>query len=317
MCTALVHGHLFGRTLDLEHSYHEQVVIVPRRFPLSFRLTDCSSPHHAIVGMAHVEGDSPLYYDAMNEKGLAMAALNFPLSAIYQPAKQDMVNLAPFELIQWVLSRCSTALQAKQMLAHVNLVDTDFNASLPSTPLHWLIADQTQSFVAEPLSDGLHLYENPVGVLTNEPPFPFHLSRLNDYLSLSAQPAENRFSPSLTLVPYSRGMGAPGLPGDWSSASRFVRCAFAAHNSSDPADPTQFFHLMSCVEVPRGCVRLENRTEVTSIYTSCCDLNAGTYHYVTYSNRQICAVDLHRCDLDRNHLLCYPLITDQHVHQQN
>lgn len=317
MCTALVHNHLFGRTLDLEHSYHEQVVILPRRFPLSFRMTDCSTAHHAIIGMAHVEKDYPLFYDAMNEKGLAVAALNFPLSAVYQPAKQGMVNLAPFELITWVLSRCSAALQAKQLLECVNIVDLDYSTRLPSTPLHWLIADQTHSFVAEPLSDGLHLYENPAGVLTNEPPFPFQLSRLNDYLSLSAQPAENRFSPTLSLVPYSRGMGALGLPGDWSSASRFIRCTFAAHNSSAPADVTQFFHLMSCVEVPRGCVQLENEAEVTSIYTSCCDLNTGIYHYVTYTNRQICAVDLRRYNLDRDCLFCHPLITDQHVHQQN
>ena len=112
-------------------------------------------------------------------------------------------------------------------------------------------------------------------------------------------------------------MGALGLPGDWSSRSRFVRAAFAAHNSTRPTDITQFFHLMSCVEVPRGCVRLEEGQEVTSISTSCCDLVRGIYHYVTYSNRQICAVDLHGENLNATGLTTFPLPAEQHLYLQN
>lgn len=317
MCTALICNNLFGRTLDLEHSYQEQVVIVPRHFPLVFRTQSAHSSHCAMIGMAHVEGDCPLFYDAVNENGLAIAALNFPLSAKYHPPKKGMYNIASFELIPWVLGQCSTVTQAQQLLERTNVLQTDFNSNLPSTPLHWLIADGAQSIVAEPVADGLRLYKNPVGVLTNEPPFPFQLSRLNDCLSLSASPAAKRFAPDLSLTPYSRGMDALGLPGDWSSQSRFVRCTFAAHNSSSPCDVTQFFHLMSTVEVPRGCVRLDDGQEVTSVYTSCCDLNTGTYHYVTYGNRQISAIEMHRCDLDCSKLFCYPPSTGQSIYPQN
>lgn len=317
MCTALIHQTFFGRTLDLECSYQEQVVVLPRRFPLPFRMQKTLFDHYAMIGMAHVAQDQPLFYDAVNEKGLAAAALNFPLSAAYGLPKEETVNLAPFELISWVLGQCTTVAQARQLLEQVNIVGLDFSPQLPSTPLHWLIADRECSLVAEPLSDGLHLYENPVGVLTNEPPFPLQQSRLNDFLCLSSAPAQNRFAPHLPLTPYSRGMGALGLPGDWSSRSRFVRAAFAAHNSSHPADVTQFFHLMSCVEVPRGCVRLENGKEVLSVYTSCCNLDTGVYHYVTYENRRICAVDLRRCDLDGDRISGYPLVTGQQIVLQN
>lgn len=309
MCTALVHQNFFGRTLDLEYSYHEQVVVLPRRFPLPFRMAEPLSHHYAMVGMAHVEKNAPLFYDGINEKGLGIAGLNFPHSAVYRRKQEGAVNLAPFEVIPWVLGQCAGVSEARQLLERVNIVHLDFAPNLPATPLHWLIADSNSSLVVEPMADGLHLHENPVGVLTNEPPFPFHLSRLNDFLALSPYPAQHRFSPALSLTPCSRGMGALGLPGDWSSQSRFVRCAFTAHNSSGPCDVSQFFHLMSTVEVPRGCVRLEDGKEVTSIYTSCCDLSTGRYHYVTYDNRQISAVDLHRCDLDGYDLSCYPLIT--------
>jgi len=317
MCTALVHRTLFGRTLDLEYSYREQVVVIPRRFPFPFRMAQSPAPHHAIIGTAHVERGYPLLYDGVNEAGLAMAALNFPLSAAYHPPKEGLDNIAPFELIPWVLGQCSTVTQARHLLKQVNVAGVDFSPTLPSTPLHWLIADREQAITAEPMADGLHIYENPVGVLTNEPPFPFQLARLNDYLSLSTQPPENRFSPSLSLTAQSRGMGALGLPGDWSSQSRFVRCAFAAHNSSLPADVTHFFHIMSAMEVPRGCVRLENGKEVISVYTSCCDMDSGIYHYVTYENRQICAVDLHRENLDGSALISYPMVTAQQIHPQN
>lgn len=316
MCTALVQGQFFGRTLDLEHSYQEQVVVVPRRFPLSFRRGEPLTDHYAIIGMAHVEQDCPLFYDGMNEKGLAMAALNFPLSAVYHEVVADRTNLAPFELIPWVLGQCATLAQARQLLEQVNVVGLDFSPDLPATPLHWLVADREQAITVESMADGLHIHENPVGVLTNEPPFPFQLSRLNDFRGLSATPVPNRFS-SLSLTEYSRGMGALGLPGDWSSQSRFVRCTFAAHNSSQPADITQFFHIMSTVEVPRGSVRLENGKEVLSVYTSCCDLKCGVYHYTTYENRQISAVDMRRCDLNANTLYRYPLATSQHIAAQN
>ena len=316
MCTALALGSLFGRTLDLEYSYQEQVVVVPRRFPLSFRMEAPLPGHHAIIGMAHPEQNYPLFYDGMNENGLAMASLNFPLSAVYHEAKNGRSNLAPFELIPWVLGQCSSVAQARRLLEKVNVAGLDFSPDLPSTPLHWLVADREQAITVESMADGLHIHENPVSVLTNEPPFPFQLSRLNDFRGLSAAPSANRFS-SLPLTEYSRGMGALGLPGDWSSQSRFVRCVFAAHNSSQPADITQFFHIMSTVEVPRGSVRLESGKEVISVYTSCCDLSSGVYHYTTYENRQITAVDMHRCDLDESSLCCYPLVTQPHIATQN
>lgn len=316
MCTALVHGPFFGRTLDLEYSYEEQVVVVPRRFPLTFYAQPPLTRHHAIIGMAHVAQGHPLFYDGMNETGLAMAALNFPLSAVYPKEQKEQINLAPFELIPWVLGQCSTVCQARDLLERVNVTGVDFSPNLPSTPLHWLVADRDRSITVEPMADGLRIHENPVGVLTNEPPFPFQLSRLNDFRGLSAAPSANRFS-SLPLTEYSRGMGALGLPGDWSSQSRFVRCAFAAHNSSLPASVTQFFRILSTVEVPRGCVRLENGKEVISVYTSCCDLNNGIYHYTTYGNRQICAVALSRCDLDGTSLYRYPLVNEPYIAVQN
>lgn len=323
MCTALSFhgcGHFFGRTLDLEYSYNESVTLTPRNFPLVFRRCPPLDAHYAILGVAHVAQGFPLYYDAVNEKGLAMAALNFPRSACYQPVLPRKENVAAFELIGWVLSQCASVEQARGLLERTGVTGEDFNRQLPCTPLHWLIADSRRCLVAEPLEGGLRLYDDPVGVLTNEPAFEFQLFALNNHLSVSPMPAENRFSPYLGLTPYSRGMGGLGLPGDFSSQSRFVRAAFAAQNSRRPGTPvesiTQFFHILGCVEQPKGCVRVPGG-DVITVYTSCCDTGRGIYYYTTQENRQITGFDMHRENVDGTALVSRPLVRCQHLHMEN
>lgn len=309
MCTALSFHGLFGRTLDLEWSLDEQVVVTPRHFPLPMRHLPGLNDHYAIIGMAHVEAGSPLYYDGMNEHGLAMAGLNFPHSAHYPPLCPGRNNVAPFELIPWVLAQCADLTQARQLLAGANVAAVDFSPQLPRTPMHWLISDRTGRCLAvEPLEGGLHLSDNPVGVLTNEPELSIQLLRLNEYMSLSPLPPENRFSSRLPLSPHSRGTGALGLPGDFSSPSRFVRAAFLAHNArpgTGEATINQFFHIMDSVAVVEGCVRVSDG-DVRTIYTSCCDTQQLVYHYTTYENRAITAIPLRAAD--GSELVCHPLI---------
>jgi len=322
MCTALsltAGGHLFGRTLDLEHSYGEAVVIAPRRFPLRFCCQSTQARHHAIIGVAHIRDGTPLYYDAVNEHGLAIAALNFPHSAVYGTTEGENW-LAPYEVIPFLLGRCTTAQQAAVLLGGLCIARHAFSADLPCTPLHWLLADGQDCFVAEPRQDGVRIYRNPVRVLTNEPPFPRQLERLNDYLNLSALPAENRFSAGLNLTPCSRGMGAMGLPGDFSSQSRFVRAAFVSQNarSYHTADRgvARFFQLMACLTVPRGSVRLPTG-DVETIYTSCCDAAQGIYYYTCAENPSLSAVALHRADLEWHTLFTHPLSLPLNIQWQN
>ena len=80
MCTAATYktkDFYFGRTLDYEFSYGDEITVTPRKFPFEFRHMGKRYSHYAIIGMAHVAGGYPLYYDAINEKGLGMAGLNF------------------------------------------------------------------------------------------------------------------------------------------------------------------------------------------------------------------------------------------------
>lgn len=324
MCTAITYytkDHYFGRNLDLEFSYHETVTVTPRFYPFHFRNGKSLNHHDAMIGVAYVVDGFPLYYDATNEKGLSMAGLNFPDNAEYKEARKGSDNIAPFELIPWILGQCSNVDEARSLLHKINLVNWNFSEELALSPLHWMVADQKSSIVVESTKAGLKLFENPAGVLTNNPTFDYQLFNLNNYMRLSKEPPVNTFSAALELEPYSRGMGAVGLPGDLSSASRFVKAAFTKMNSvsgaSESESISQFFHILGSVEQQRGCVHLgENKYEIT-IYSSCCNMDRGIYYYTTYENHQITAVDMHREDLDGTAVISYPLIKDQQIRYQN
>ena len=163
MCTAATYqtkDFYFGRNLDYEFPYGEEVCIVPRSFPIPLRHLPALQTHYAMIGMAHVEDGFPLFYDAVNETGLCIAGLNFVGNAAYAEPTDGKTNVAQFELIEWLLGTCRNLEQARRALAGCNLVGTPFSGKLPTAQLHWLIADETGSIVLESTQDGLHIYEN-------------------------------------------------------------------------------------------------------------------------------------------------------------
>lgn len=323
MCTAAVYrtkDHYFGRNLDYEFAYNQTVTITPRYYLFHFRRMGDMPSHYAMIGMAFVQEDYPLYYDATNEKGLSMAGLNFPGNADYKEAAPDRDNVSPFELIPWILGQCATVQEAREKFARMNLWKEDFSQALPLSPLHWMVSDASESIVVESVKEGLKIYDNPVGVMTNNPTFDYHLTNLANYMHVSPADPENSFSKELQLSPYSRGMGSLGLPGDLSSASRFVKAAFTKLNSvsgsSEAESVSQFFHILASVEQQRGCCKVEHGFEYT-IYSSCCNTDRGIYYYTTYENSQITGVDMYREDLDEATLVSYPLIETQQIRMQN
>lgn len=324
MCTAATYrtdDFYMGRTLDYEFSYGEEITVMPRNFPLSFRHGGGTDKHYAIIGMAHVADGYPMFYDAVNEKGLGMAGLNFAASARYSEPEDGKQNVAQFEFIPWVLSQFASLGQARSAIEKINLVGTTYDSRYPAAKMHWIIADKSGAITVEPTEGGLKIYDNAPGVLTNEPPFDMQLFNLNNYMRLSPKQPENSFSDALNLGTYSRGMGGLGLPGDLSSMSRFVRAAFTKLNSlseSDEAESVgQFFHILGSVEQVRGCCEVaQDKYEIT-IYTSCFNADKGVYYYTTYNNRRITAVDMHRENLDSDSLARYPMLDKEDVLRQN
>lgn len=311
MCTAIheiMCGHLFGRTLDLEKSYGECVIQTPQNHLFAFRHEGTCEQHLAILGVGIVQDGFPLYFDAMNESGLCAAGLNFPGNAVYQPPCANRVNLASFELIPYILSYCRDVKEAKRVLQSVNVTADAFSDELPPSPLHWIFADKERCIVAEPMREGLILHENHFGVLTNNPPFPYHELRVSDCMGIGAYPAENRLCPESDLAHYSRGAGGIGLPGDFSSSSRFIRAVFAKNHTAESSDPvSRFFRMMDTVSIPDGCVKTETGENVRTVYTSCADTETMTFYFTTYDNRRIRAVRMTETLADKEILSVFPM----------
>ena len=323
MCTAVTYqtkDFYFGRTLDYEHGFGEELLLTPRGYPLVFRHCGLPAKRYALLGMGCVADGYPLYFDAINEKGLAMAGLNFVGFAQYRAPSKGRDNVAQFELIPWVLSQCESLVDAKDLLSRVNITGDDFRPDLPAAQLHWIVADKDGALTVESTAEGLSLRENPVGVLTNNPPFDMQMLNLSNFMHLSAKQAENRFT-AVPLRPYSRGMGAMGLPGDLSSQSRFVRAAFTKLNAvcddGEDACVSQFFHILGAVEQVTGCCDLGNGQYERTIYTSCCNTSRGIYYYKTYENHSVCGVDMGLENLDGAALLRWPLQKKMKIEIQN
>lgn len=313
MCTSIAlsdKDFYFGRNLDLEYRFGEKIVITPRNFQFEFRHIEPINSHYAIIGMANVTDGQPLYAEAANEKGLCIAGLNFPGNAYYSDYPvSGKENIAAFELIWRLLSTCENVNDAKALLQKTAIVSTDFRSDMPSAPLHWHVADKEHSIVLECTKDGMKIFNNPVGVLTNTPPFDYQMINLSNYINVTPNSPENRFSKSLTLTPYGQGMGALGLPGDSSPASRFVRAAFCKMNLPEFENEGQavchFFRILDNVAMVKGTVITPQGKQDCTTYSCCVNASKGIYYYKTYENINISAVNLFNQDLDKSELYIF------------
>ena len=320
MCTCInfkTKDHYFGRTLDLEYGFDEKIVITPRNYNFLLKSGKQFKTKYAFIGIATVVDNYPLYAEASNEKGLSIAGLRFLENAYYNDKKEDMINITPYELIPWILGNFSSVEELAPFLEKLNLTNIPFSENIPVSSLHFMISDDKYCLVLEPMKDGLHIYFNPIGVLTNNPPFSYHLTNINNYINLTPDITDNRFCPKIKLTPYSLGLGAIGLPGDNSSASRFVRAAFNKLNSvcstDEESSVSQFFHILDTVIVVRGSTMTENKQWNITTYSCCVNTTQGIYYYRTYNNSQITAIKMNDENKNSPYLTIYNLENQQQI----
>lgn len=320
MCTSLAFlaakDFYFGRNMDLDKSLGEQVTITPRNFPLTFQEEETITRHHAFVGMACVVDGYPLYTEAVNEKGVGITCLAFVGNAVYSDTLDpDKYNISTYELIHWLMGQCENITQVRELLAKTNVTSAAFSEQYPPAEMHWHIADKQESIVLEIMADGMHIHDNPTGVVTNNPPFPYHLANLNYYLNLTPKFPQNQFAEELGLKPLGVGFGSVGLPGDASAISRFIRLNFFKANSPRPETESQavnqFFHLLDGVSMIRGAQRGYHDEICQTTYNCCVNATRGIFYYKTYDNHQITAVDIHRENLEGSELIRYDLIQEE------
>ena len=292
MCTAIAlrgeDSFYFGRNMDIYYPLGFDTARIERGAPFSFSCGESVAACNAVIGTAVVVDGYPLYADGMNDKGLCMAGLEFPDLAFYSDAPvENKKSVSPYEFIPWVLTQCGTVDEVRTLLGKTHLINRPFSKELPLTPLHWMIADGKKSIAVETTVNGNFVYGCESNVLTNAPEYPFHAVNLRQYANLTADQPVTLEDKNSFGSPFSSGFGAIGLPGDFSSASRFVKAAFVAKNASmiiDGSDDgvSELIRALFSVAVPRGAVKVNDGRYNMTVYTSCMDVNGGKYYRIPY-----------------------------------
>lgn len=309
MCTAINFNGYFGRNLDLEYSYNEQVVITPKNYKFNFYDKNISDKFYSIVGIATICDNYPLYYDACNEYGLAGAGLSFPYNDLYSNEHHaEKINIAPFEILPLVLRTCRSVNEVKKLLKNSVFINKSFNKIFTTTNMHYMFSDKEESITVESKNGEVFIFDNKVNVLTNAPTFNEHLKNLKKYNYLTNIETNNKIN--------SKGTGALGLPGDFTSMSRFIRAEFLLRTTClKNNDLSEFFNVLSSVSEPLGSVLVENNKYFYTRYSSCMDLEEKIYYYKTYENNRINAVRL--SNIESQELICFDLNKLQDIYFQN
>lgn len=249
----------------------------------------------------------PFVVEGMNEAGLSAGLFFFPQYGEYAPYRPSnkCKTLCDMQFVSWVLSQFSSIDQVKEALKGIDLVTLDHRIGA----VHWRISEPGGRMVVLEVVDGKPcFYENELGVLTNSPEFPWHVTNLNNYVNLvrGAVP-DHEIKPGVKLRAIGGGSGMIGLPGDFTPPSRFVRAAF--FQTTAPMWNTGFetvlqaFHILNNFDIPIGMQRSssENHDNLPSAtqFTSVTDQTAMKLYYRTAWNSNIRCINLMDIDFGR------------------
>ena len=309
MCTSIyIKGKncYFGRNMDIHYSFNEKVVFIPRNYCFSFKKEQNIEHHFGICGSGTIIDNYPLLSDGVNEKGLAFAGLNFLGNAEYREYEKNKLNFTPYEFVLYLLGVCSSVSEVKEKMKDINLLNIPFSREVPLAELHFMFSDLNESIVVESTKEGMKIYDNPFGVLTNNPEFIYHRNNVYNFLNLSIDDPKEISNFGVRLRPISYGQGAVGLPGDYSSQSRFIKALFVKSNliyfNEEREMVNQFFNCLDSVLMPKGLVKVGNEYEYTR-YSICYNLNKWKLYYKTYDNRSISIIDINLINKELDKLI--------------
>ena len=299
MCTAIAFrsrqgDSLFGRTMDFSHPISPGVYVTPRGSVWTNRLrTIRLRSRYGILGIGQ-DLEGVLFADGVNERGLSAAALYFPGYAAYDSPDTagGALVIAAVELNSFLLGMCASVEQAAALVRTVRIVGTEDPVTHSVAPLHWILTDRTgQCLVIEKTACGLLLHENPIGVLTNSPDFPWHMTHLRSFVQLRPEQEEQARWGNMELEPFGQGDGTWGLPGDFTPPSRFIRAAYLKGHIPAPETRQEAmmvgFHILENLSIPRGAVVTSRGTDDYTQYTAVLNTADGSYAVRTYEDGRI------------------------------
>ncbi|GAA2857996.1 choloylglycine hydrolase family protein [Pediococcus damnosus] len=328
MCTSVMYQNAKGnwflaRTMDFSFELGGRPVVVPRNF--HFKSDADAEGFDTKLGFTGAGRDLNGYIlvDGVNEAGVGAATLYFDgLAKFAEETEADKINLAPHEMINWILGNVTSVAGLKAKINDVNIVAVANDLFKMVVPLHWIVADKTGACVVlEQDGDGMHVMDDPAKVMTNSPDFQWHLKNLNNYVQLKPTSHGEKTYGEFKSDAYGLGSGALGLPGDYTSVSRFVRAAFIRENT-EKADTTAssinaLSHILNSVEIPKGVKADDEGGCDYSQYRGYMSLDEGAYYMQPYADQTITRVALTPAVLNADKPTEYPLQSEQQFNSVN
>lgn len=313
MCTAIRFNDdkgsmFFGRNLDWSVGYGQKIVVTPKGYRYHSAFLGELTPKYALIGMGIIAENTPLYFDCGNEAGLAIAGLNFPGYAEYEPTAVDgKTNISAYEFPLWIAMNFSTVDEVEVALKNVAIVSKPINDKYPVSLLHWIIGDKDRSIVVEYTKNGLEIFHNNVDVLTNQPGYGWHKENLRNYLNLSSpQPAKVVWGKA-EMTAFGSGSLMRGIPGDYYSPSRFVRVAYLNTHypvkSTEEENISRLFHTLAGVAMIDGAAAMASGDFEKTVYTGGYSAATKTYYWNTYEDPAIKKAALSDFDINSTELI--------------
>lgn len=317
MCTAIGvkdnNKVIFGRNMDFSIELNPEIYIVPACYEWqNSKAKSKVKNKYKFIGTGQNIGGI-MFADGMNEFGLGVAALYFMGFADYKKElNPNKTSIANYDLVNYLLGNFSSVKEIINNIQNINIVGIEDDLTKSIAPLHWMVIDEDDSIVIEVTMNGLQIFNNPVNVLTNSPDFTWHLTNLRNYLNLSNEQLESKKWDNLVLTPFGQGSGSFGLPGDYTSPSRFIRTSFIKNNTLIPTDDEEAintcFNILKSTFITKGLVITSRNTYDYTQYTVFMNLKSLEYYISTYHNNEIKKVSLN--DYNPNNIYSLGRIND-------
>lgn len=297
MCTAITlqaqsKELFFVRNMDFSYDITPQLYIVPssyvwygnlnnNQFRDSYRFIGLGQELEGILG----------FFDGVNEKGFAAAALYFADYAQYdtETTHKAAEPVASIDFLHYILGRCASVKELPALLKDITIIGIPDPVTNTIAPLHWIAADRSGACAAiEPTERGLELINNPIGIMSNSPDFQWHMTNLRNYIGASPMQTEEVFWDNIRLTPFGQAGGTLPLPGGFTSPERFVRTAYLKAHLPEPKDSSEAiaacFHIMENVSIPKGAVITKRNTYDYTRYTAIINTSTCEYFYKIYDD---------------------------------
>lgn len=298
MCTAITlrtmqRENFFGRTMDFSYPIEPGLYVMPKNHEWVSLLTRKKYINrYSFISIGQETNGILGFFDGVNERGFAAAALYFEGYANYDLPIKDKEPVDSVDFLHYILGRCGSVNDLKILLKNIRIVGMPDPVTKTAAPLHWIATDKSgQCAVIEQTKAGLEVIDNPVGVLANSPGFQWHMTNLRNYAEVSITQQKDASWGNTSLPPFGQGAGTRHLPGSFTSPDRFVRTAFLKTHVLTPKNRAEAimtcFHITNSVFIPKGIILTDRGTYDYTKYIAFLNTNTCEYYFKTYENNQI------------------------------